>query len=147
MMTALMPLDMSAGDAEKIGMGIDVNLQDKTNAELNRMVAKLQGWVDWPVKLEGNEIQNSWCLDPENIKSGDESTMLKKHYDPCTNGQQSMDLLEKYSIYLEPFWITSNNVPWIALCEKATEIDWQEADTPKRAIVMAAIAYLSEGKE
>ena len=35
----------------------------------------------------------------------------------------------------------------IPISEKATEIDWQEADTPKRAIVMAAIAYLSEGKE
>jgi hypothetical protein len=35
----------------------------------------------------------------------------------------------------------------IPISEKATEIDWQEADTPKRAIVMAAIACLSEGKE
>ena len=105
-----------------------------TVQQLNRLAAKAQ----W--KLKKREFGDHY----DTVDTVDYWIEKKKiwlsEYDPCHNGQQAMDLLKKYSIYLEPFWITSNNIPWIALCEKATEIDWQEATTPELAIVKAVVA-------
>ena len=110
------------------------HIDSLTVQQLNRLAAKAQ----W--KLKKREFGDHY----DTVDTVDYWIEKKKiwlsEYDPCHNGQQSMDLLKKYSIYLEPFWITSNNIPWIALCEKATEIDWQEADTPELAIVKAVVA-------
>jgi len=105
-----------------------------TPDQLNHLVAKAQ----W--KLKKREFGDHYnTVDTVDYWIEKKKIWLSE-YDPCHNGQQAMDLLKKYNIYLEPFWITSNNIPWIALCEKATEIDWQEADTPERAITLAVIA-------
>jgi hypothetical protein len=112
-----------------------INIQNLTNPQANRLAALAQEWT--AENITSNVGDNRESFPCWRTHKGIEPV---GNYTPTTNGQQAMDLLKKYNIYLEPFWITSNNVPWIALCEKATEIDWQEADTPERAITLAVIA-------
>lgn len=75
-----------------------------TNAQLDRLCAELQGWELLPIQHNYNE--QAW-------KNEAGEVILISQYHPTINGEQFMDLLEKYKIELKDY---TPNIGWSAYC-------------------------------
>jgi hypothetical protein len=122
-----------------------MNLQDKTDDELNRMVAEAQGWIIIS-DAAGNAIWGT-----HQARSG--AIVRVDMYAPCTNWKQAGELVEKFDIDLHAYVKEGRARSWYAnnFNSNNTQMRWSKhhanADTPQRAIVMAAIAALSKEKQ
>lgn len=119
-----------------------MNLQDKTNEELDRMVAEAQGWKKSCCKIGIlQEVVDSWFHNGADIP--------QEIYHPTTNDAQAIGLLKKYKIALGPTydekWSASTTKGFDSF-RKPNTTRWVIADVPNRAIVIAVVAALTEVK-
>ena len=111
-----------------------MNINDLTHEQLNTLAALGQGW-----NIAGDTIGVPYQINDDG--DVDFSLMPLTDYDPCNNGSQAMELVEKYELGL---WrghdMEKTDYHWCANNQKDVLSCDVVADTPTVAITKAFVA-------
>lgn len=86
-----------------------------TDAELNDLVARKLGWIDYPE--DSIEMGSYWHMEAARAPHG--RRMLKRDWNPCKNGDQA-------------FRLAASNGMWLYFGETCSSVDFKRVITESR---------------